>query len=486
MKRRSYKYLIMGISFLAVSFSVKAQIRLPKIIGSNMVLQREKPLPIWGWASAGEKITVQFLDQEKFAVANDSGYWRVELSPVKASFKPEQMTIKGRNTITLTNILVGEVWLCSGQSNMEYPMKRFAGYTKPFKGVDSADLELSTTNENIRLFNVEKVLSVLDVTSKGWNSSDSNSMKNFSAAGYFFAKNIQKEINVPIGMIASSWGGSRIEPWTPATGYETLPAFTKETAIASFKIDGETPGKYYNKMILPLAPFALRGFLWYQGESNCMINDGMRYADKMQALIGSWRKQWGSNNLSFYSVLIAPYNYATRKDKLPHTPETLAEFWEAQVQSLRIPHTALIVTTDLVDQLNNIHPSYKWEVGRRLALLALANDYGDKRLVYSGPVYKKIQVKKDKIIVSFTNAGGLQSNDGKPLNWFTIAGSDGKFVEATAIIKGAKVLVSSPMVLQPTTVRFAWNEAAQPNLFNAAGLPAGPFRTDGLEWNYKK
>ncbi|MBC7722327.1 MAG: sialate O-acetylesterase [Pedobacter sp.] len=486
MKMFSYKYLAIGISFLMISFTVKAQIRLPKIIGSNMVLQREKPLPIWGWASVGEKITVQFLNQERSAIANDSGYWRVELSPVKASFTPEKMTIKGNSSITLTNILIGEVWLCSGQSNMEYPMKRFAGYTKPFKGVDSAALELLTTNENIRLFNVEKVLSLPDVTSNGWNISDSNSMKNFSAAGYYFAKNIQNEINVPIGIIASSWGGSRIEPWTPASGYEALPAFAKEAAMPSFKIDGEIPGRYYNKMILPLAPFALRGFLWYQGESNCMINDGMRYADKMQALVDSWRKQWGSNNLSFYSVLIAPYNYVARKDKLPHTPETLAEFWEAQVQSLKMPHTALIVTTDLVDQLSNIHPSYKWEVGRRLSLLALAKDYGEKNLVLSGPVYKKMQLKKNKVILSFTNADGLQANDGKPLSWFTIAGSDGKFVEATAEIKGSKVVVSSPLVLQPTVVRFAWNESAQPNFFNAAGLPAVPFRTDGLEWDYHK
>jgi len=481
-----YKFSIVAAILFTLILTSHAQIRLPKIIGNNMVLQREQLVPIWGWASPAEPITVQFLNQTKTVVANDSGYWMINLSPLKASTTPVNMVIKGNTTIILTNILVGEVWLCSGQSNMEYPMKRLPAYTKPFKGVDSAELELLTTNENIRLFNVEKVLSSPDVTSKGWNSSDSNSMKSFSAVGYYFAKHIQKALHIPVGIIASSWGGSRIEPWTPAAAYMPLQAFAKETAKLPLMIDSVAPGNNFRSMILPLAPYALRGFLWYQGETNCMMNDGMRYADKMQALIEGWRKQWANEELPFYSVLIAPYYYTKRKDKLLHTPETLAELWEAQIQSLKIPHTSLIVVTDLVDELANIHPSYKWEVGRRLSLVALSKNYNQKQLVASGPIFKSMQLTNKVAILSFSNDKGLQSNNGKALDFFTIAGADGKFVDANAIIQGNKVVVSSDLVTNPTAVRFAWTEVARPNFMNAAGLPAMPFRTDGLNWNYKK
>jgi sialate O-acetylesterase len=477
----------MSVFFVAFIFSSSAQIRLPKIIGNNMVLQREKPVPIWGWGTAGEQVTVKFLNQEKNVIANDSGYWKVTLSALKASAQPTEMIIKGSSTIILSNILVGEVWLCSGQSNMEYPMKRFPSYTKPMKGADSASIELSVSNPNIRLFNVDQVISAPDVTSKGWNCSDSLSMKNFSAVGYFFAKNIQKELNVPVGMISVCWGGSYIEQWTPASAYAALPAFAEEASKTPLKIDRFAPGRNYNSMVQPLAPYALSGFLWYQGESNCGANDGMRYADKMQALVESWRKQWGNDNLPFYSALIAPFYYSNiKKDKRLCTPQTLPEFWEAQIQSLKIPHTALVVTTDLVDQLSNIHPSYKWEVGRRFALIALAKDYGRDNLVFSGPVYKSLKLKNNKAILTFSNANGLKSSDGNPLSWFTIAGPEGKFVEANAVIDGDKVIVSNSAVLKPVEVRFAWHESAQPNFFNAAGLPAFPFRTDGLLWNYKK
>jgi sialate O-acetylesterase len=290
---------------------------------------------------------------------------------------------------------------------------------------------------------------------------------------------------VPIGVISSSWGGSRIEPWTPAEAYKALPAFAAESQKTPLMIDSVVPGKDYRSMILPLAPFALRGFLWYQGESNCMLEEGMRYADKMQALVDSWRKQWESDKLPFYSVQIAPYYYTRRKDRLPHTPETEPAFWEAQIQSTKIPRTASIVITDLVDNLSDIHPPYKWEVGRRLSLLALANDY-NKKIVSSGPVYKSMMVKNGKAVLSFSNSNGLKSIDGKPLSWFTIAAADGNFIPARAEISGKKVIVSADEIAKPKAVRFAWNEAAMPNLFNDAGLPAAPFRTDGLEWSYKK
>lgn len=460
---------------------IHAQIRLPKVLGSNMVLQRQKPVPVWGWATPGEMVTVSFAGQQRRTTADAAGNWKVVLSSLAASDKPREMIITGSNTITLSNILVGEVWLCSGQSNMEYTMKLNSNFARPRKGVDSAALELTKTYPNIRIFKVEKVLSSSDVTTTGWNECGGKALEQFSAAGFYFAKNIQSELNIPIGVISSSWGGSRIEPWTPSEAYKVLPVFAAERDKTPFMIDKVVPGMNYKSMIQPLAPFAIRGVLWYQGESNCLINDGIRYADKMQALVEGWRKEWGNNKLPFYSVLIAPYYYSKYKNDIPHTPETLPEFWEGQTQALKIPNTGMAVITDLVDSLTDIHPSYKWEIGRRLALLSMVNDY-KKKLVCSGPVFKSMKVENGKAILSFKYADGLKSLDNAPLNWFMIAGNDGKFVPATAKIDGQKIVVSAPEVAKPFAVRFAWNEAAIPNLYNGAGLPALPFRTDAVKW----
>jgi sialate O-acetylesterase len=334
-KKNSLIILTCLITWLISFTNLFAEVTLPKIIGNNMVLQRNKPVTIWGYAAKGEKITVQFGKQVQNAVTDTSGHWKVLLDPIEASDKPSQMTITGDNTIILENILVGEVWLCSGQSNMEYPMKKFPNYKNPVKGPDLADEELKNAhNPNIRIFLVEKKLSTPDVTTKGWNEASDSALMRFSAIGYFFGKELYKELNVPIGIVSSSWGGSRIEPWTPAEAYVTSPVFKEEATAQPVTIDGSVVGKNYIRMILPLAPFAIRGFLWYQGESNCMINETFRYTEKMQLLIESWRKVWGQNDLPFYYVEIAPYYYTHRKDKLPHTNETLAEFWEAQTKAL--------------------------------------------------------------------------------------------------------------------------------------------------------
>jgi len=469
--------------------SAFAQLRLPKVLGSNMVLQRNQPVPVWGWVNPGKAVKVTFGGQVKGGIANGAGYFKVVLNPLRADARPQTMTITSdTSTIKLSNILVGEVWLCSGQSNMEYTLKLMKGYAKPAKGIDSAELELTKTNPNIRLFKVEKKLSLPDVTTTGWNECQGEALEQTSAAGYYFAKKLQEKLKVPVGIIASSWGGSRIEPWTPPSGYEALPAFAKEAATGNeMQIDSMVPSKNYKSMIEPLAPFALHGVLWYQGESNAMLNEpGMRYADKMQALVDSWRKQWGNNKMSFYSVLIAPYYYTKRKDKVPHTTETLPLFWEQQLQSTHIPNTGIITITDLVDDLKNIHPPYKWEVGRRLANLALAKDYGFNNIAYSGPVYERMEVKDNKVILHFTNANGLKTTDGKAPDFFTIAGADGQFVDAQAQISSNTIILSNPAVTKPTTARFAWTEVAQPNLVNSAGLPAVPFRTNDLQWAYKK
>lgn len=469
--------LIRGIVLLllVLAHPVKGQITLPKVIGHNMILQRNKPVIIWGYASAGEHIIVKFKGQVKEAIADTSKHWQVQLDPLQASEQPAQMVISGTNTIVLENILVGEVWLCSGQSNMEYSMRKNGKIVEINKEYKDGEDELTIANNtNIRIFLVNRKLMKPDPDHKGWNIAKDSALRPFSAVGYFFAKELYKELHVPIGMISSAVSGSRIEPWIPAEAFSTSTYFkTSDTA----KISGE-PGKFFSTMIQPLAPFVMRGFLWYQGETNCFLSDTIQYAYKMQLLLNSWRRTWKDKSLSFYYVQIAPFYYSSSKQKIPTTMETLPKFREAQSLALKLPHTGMAVITDLVDSLNGIHPPYKAEVGRRLSLWALANDYG-KKVVYSGPVYKNMKVIKNQVEIEFDHCGsGLVSHNGKPLDWFTIAGADGKFVPANAVIKGNKVLVSSTLVSSPVEVHFAWDEAAQPNLFNKEGLPAVPFRTN--------
>lgn len=461
--------------FLFTGFPLMAQVTLPKIIGHNMVLQRNKPVAIWGWASSGEHITVKFGNQLKETTTDTSKQWMIKLDPLQASDRPSEMVIAGTNTIVLENILVGEVWLCSGQSNMEYSMRKNSKSSLQQSRLKPAEDELDIArNPNIRIFLVNRKTMSPDPGHKGWNIAQDSALRLFSAVGYFYAKELYKELHVPIGVISSAVSGSRIEPWISKEAFATSVHFNKDD---TFKISGEA-GKFYPDMIQPLVPFTLRGFLWYQGESNCFLSETIQYAFKMELLINSWRNAWMDKALPFYYVQIAPFYYSTSQQRIPTTEETLPKFREAQSLALKIPHTGMAVITDLVDSLNGIHPPYKAEVGRRLSLWALSKVYG-KEVVYSGPMYKQMKTNGNNIEIEFDHVGsGLISNDGKPLNWFEIAGSDGKFVRANAVIKDNKLIVSSPTVLSPVEVRFAWNEAAQPNLFNNEGLPAVPFRTN--------
>lgn len=454
-----------------------AEVVLPKILGNDMVLQRDKPVPVWGTATVGENVTVTFEKQIKSFITDASGNWKVMLDPMPASTKPAKLTISGTNTIVLNNILVGEVWVCSGQSNMVYEMRKNSKVHKP----DSTDAnspvdELNRAhNPQIRIFTVTQKNLKPDPTHSGWSVAEDSALRAFSAAGYFFAKKLNQELHVPVGVICSAISGSRIEPWLPETALEN-PEFKK--LVRDSTVAGNDHGKFYHRMIEPLAPLAIRGFLWYQGEAS--MTETISYTDKMQLLVNSWRSLWNDTSLPFYYVQIAPYYYSKMKTTLTITPETLPEFWEAQTLALNIPNTGMIVTNDLNDDIKNLHPPFKWEVGRRLALVALAKTY-KKKVVYSGPRYKSMHVNGNQVELEFTDTdGGLISNDKKPLNWFTIAGTNGRFVIADAVIKGNKVIVSSKEVAAPVAVRFAWNEAAQPNLFNKSGLPAMPFRTNNL------
>jgi sialate O-acetylesterase len=480
-----------------------ADVTLPRILDNNMVLQRNMPLPIWGWAAPGEEVTVSIAGQKVSAKADALGHWQLKLAPLTASSKPLEMKVAGKNTITLTNILVGEVWVCSGQSNMGLSVSQ----------VQNADKELAGADQPfIRLFEAPKVVSprpTSDIYGR-WQPCTPQTVKGFTAAGYFFGLELQKKLDVPIGLINTSWGGTRIEPWTPAEAFADYPklhdiaeqvatqneeqtkglsplvpaieAWAKAARAArehaqpvpplpalppSRLTDNSRPTALYNGMVIGLVPFSIRGAIWYQGESN--RGEGMLYCEKMKALIAGWRKAWGQGDFPFYYVQLAPYKYDPNIFALP-------EIWEAQVAALAIPNTGMAVTND-IGTIGNIHPTNKQDVGKRLALWALAKTYGQMGIVYSGPLYKSMKIDGNKIRVSFDHIGtGLASRDGEPLSWFEVAGPDGKFVKADAKTDGDTVVVSSEEVAQPIAVCFAWSQVATPNLMNKEGLPASAFR----------
>jgi sialate O-acetylesterase len=466
-------------------------LNLPKVIDSNMVLQRGQSVPVWGWAAPGERVSVEFAGQQKFATVDSAGRWEVRLAILDASVTPASMTIGGGETITLTNILVGEVWLCSGQSNMEKPLGLWSGQ----KPVLNFEQELATgdSHPQIRLFKADRMMTAEPARDvKGaWTVCSSNSLDaiKFSAAAYFFARDVVKELNVPVGLVEASWGGTRVEPWTPSAGFEAVSAVgdLAKYSPGTNKLDNKMPSVLYNGMIAPLKPFAIRGALWYQGENSCIDKpDGATYADKLEALIKGWRKVWGQGEFAFYYVQLAPYSYFSNREKpLAPSPEALPEIWEAQARCLRLPNTGMAVITDTVGDLKDVHPTNKQDVGKRLALLALNKTYGRKEIVCTGPMFKAMKIREGEAILSFDGGGSeLHCRDSQELNSFTIAGADGKFVPAAARIEGETVVVSSAKVPAPKAVRFGWHELAQPNFFNTAGLPASPFRTDD-PWSKK-
>jgi sialate O-acetylesterase len=447
--------------------AIPMALSLPKIFGNNMVLQRGGAVPVWGMAPAGARVTVGFGGQQKTATADGQGKWKLALDPLVGSASPAEMVVTDGmgGVVRYKNVLVGEVWLCSGQSNMEYSMRKNSKFEKAAHGAGPVNELERANNPNIRIFLVRTNYSKADNRGQPWDTAVGKPLRDFSAPGYFFAKDLYERLQVPIGVIANAVPGSAIEPFLP--GGED----GGDTAASR--------GKFYQTMVRPLAPYAIKGFCWYQGETNCFLNDTIRYPQKMRTLIESWRGLWQDPGLSFYFVQIAPfyYSHSTGGDQ-PHTPESEPAFWAAQEKALALPHTGMVVTSDLVDSLQDLHPAYKWEIGRRLALWALAKDYG-QALVYSGPRYRQATAKGRKMIVVFDETGGgLVSHDGKSLDWFDIAGADGKFVRAKAIIEGKdKVIVEAKDVRTPVAVRFGWNEAAQPNLYNKEGLPAMPFRS---------
>lgn len=473
---------LIAVAALALfSSAAFAQIRLPNAISSNMVLQQGKKVPVWGWCEPGEKVSVNFAGQTVKTISNTDGSWKVELAPLAASSKPSKLTIRTRhNKVVLDNILTGEVWLAGGQSNMEYRMNRPEKLKKPAKREDVQGYELEHgRNPLIRMLYVSKVIGKPDIVSKGWEMLNDESIQPLSAPAYFFAKDLCDSLKVPVGIISSSWGGSRIEVWTPEQAYLDSPVFASK--VTGHKLDGQTIGEQYATMIAPIAPMALRGFIWYQGESNVMAHGRELYAQKQKVLVDAWRSAWGDSSLSFYYVQLSPFRYSVRRgDDISSTWEELPKFWEEQTSCMSIPHSGMIVTTDLVDNLNDIHPSYKWTVGSRLANWALARDYGHTDIECMSPAFKSMKVEGNKVYIKFSHVGGGLVCKADDLRWFQVAGADGRYRgEAHAAIEGKDTVVAwADNVASPCYVRFAWDEEAQPALFSAEGLPVIPFRSN--------
>ena len=461
------------LSLLGVNRLVQADVKLPKVIASHMVLQQKLPLPIWGTADAGEDVTVSIGDNTASTKAGADGKWSVKLKAITAGGGPLELVVKGKNEIKLTDILIGEVWVASGQSNMEWSV---AASNNPQEEIAAAKYP------NIRLFHVRKTPAVTAqdevVLDREWSECSPATISNFSAVAYFFGRHIHQELNVPVGLINTSWGGTAIEPWTPIVGFESvesLKPIAEQVKAQQAKPEGVQPNAgapthLYNGMVHGVQPFGIRGALWYQGESN--RGQGVAYEQRMHALINGWRSVWAQGDFPFLYVQLAPFKYG------PTDPQfLLPQIWEAQTKTLALKNTGMAVTTDIT-HLTDIHPKNKQDVGKRLALWALAKTYGKEGLVYSGPLYKSMKVEGNKVRIEFEHVGsGLKSRDGKPLSWFTIASKEGDFVEATAAIDGNSVVVSSDKISEPAAVRFGWDQLAEPNLMNAESLPAGPFRT---------
>jgi sialate O-acetylesterase len=497
MIKPSFLTLLLTVFFV----SAFSQVKLPAIISDGMILQQKSKAALWGWAAPGETVSIlpSWTGKKVSAKADASGKWMAYVKTAKAG-GPHSITFSSSNTITVTDVLLGEVWLASGQSNMEF----FIGKTSnaSYTGVINHDAVMKDAEHpGIRQIDVpNKVADEPQQDFKGvWKKCTASTIDTFSAVAYFFALDIQKATRFPVGIINSTWGGTPAESWTRKDVLQNDPdllpildRYTKalevypkesekyKTALEKWRADtgkrkgaapaapmgpthNKSPYKLYNGMIAPIQPYTLKGVLWYQGESNA--DRAFQYRNLFTKMIRQWRTEWNAPKLPFYFVQISPH-----RSQNP-------EIRDAQLYVYRtVPATGIVVTTDNGDSLD-IHPRNKELVGSRLARWALKNEYGKKDVVVSGPLYKSMKVEGSKIRIRFDHADGLRAADGT-LKEFMIAGADSVFVPAVAEISGNSVLVWSDKVQQPKAVRFAWRNIPKADLVNKEGLPASPFRTD--------
>ena len=500
------KNLALRFTALAIlAFSIlcaRAAVRLPNVLSSHMVLQRSRPIHLWGWADPGEPVTVSFHGVSASAAADNLGHWSVYLPPEPAG-GPFTLTVSAANTIRLEDILVGDVWFASGQSNMEIPLSGFPGSAV----IENGPAEIrNATHPEIHLLHIADKSSYypLDDIDAHWTLCTPETAATFSAVAYFFGRDIAQKEHVPIGLIDSTWGGTVAEAWTSLDSISAdsslMPVFASWAAItdrvadtpaveaaerredAAAKAANRTPSRHpwhpdplswqpaglYNAMVHPLTPFAIRGVIWYQGESNSALDRAALYQRIFPALIADWRRNWNEGNFPFLYVQISSFKSSPRED--------WAVIREAQRRTLAVANTAMAVTIDIGNP-DNVHPADKQDVGHRLALAARALAYGED-IEYSGPLYRQAVVEGSTMRVYFDHGGGTLVAKHGHLTGFEIAGADHRFVPASASIDGGSVIVSSGSAPNPRYIRYGWQNAPDVNLFNSDGLPASPFTTE--------
>jgi sialate O-acetylesterase len=479
-----------------------AKVTLPALFSDHMVLQADNQVPVWGWADGGEEVMVAVVGQTKTAKADPSGKWTVKLDPLKTG-EALTLTVKGSNSITIQDVLVGEVWLCSGQSNMQMTVNG---------AKDAANEKAAANFPKIRMFREASSAAVMpqDHCKGTWQVCSPETVGRFSATGYFFGRAIHKELGVPVGLINSSVGGTPIEAWTSLEAQRNEPGLKPiferwdpaqaeakyekdlkayEEAAAKAKAEGKSaprppakpgdtrrgsnhPANLFNAKIAPLIPYAIRGAIWYQGESNAG-NLAHLYGLQLATMIKDWRARWGAGDFPFAWVQLPNFQKA---QTAPVESSGWAVVREGMLRTLALPNTGMAITID-VGEANDIHPKNKQDVGQRLAMWALAKVYG-KAVAASGPLPAGHKINGSEVVLSFKYTDGGLVAKGENLNGFAIAGADGRWVRAEAKIAGDQVIVSSPEVKEPLAVRYDWASNPNGNLYNGAGLPASPFRTD--------
>jgi sialate O-acetylesterase len=496
-----------GLVFASLSTlpgTAQGQLRLATLFSDHMVLQRERPITVWGWAEQNRQVTVVLQEQRLTATADEDGRWQVVLEPMPAGGPYEMSISDGDEQVTFRDLLVGEVWICSGQSNMQWTVAQSA----------DAESEIAAGDyPGIRLIHVPpRPMNQPQETFEGqWVVATPQTVGQFTAVGYYFGRELHRELGVPVGLINTSRGGTPAEAWTSRPALEAESSLRPllerwDTSVVRWQAEhgeasqrweqaaGEArenrqppperptipenpavsqhrPANLFNGMIAPLIPYAIRGAIWYQGESNA--SRAQQYRELFPVMVHDWRNRWQQGDFSFYFVQLANFRAPS---ELPVESEW-AELREAQTMALRrLPNTGMAVTID-IGEAGDIHPRNKQDVGRRLARLALANDYG-MVIVPSGPLYRSHEIRAGEIILHFDHPGGGLVAQGRELEGFTIAGADRKFVHANARIDGTRVIVWNDAIHSPAAVRYAWADNPACNLYNAEGLPASPFRTD--------
>jgi len=470
------KKLIFILLLFCCLVSIKAEVRLSAIFTDGMVLQQQKSVPIWGWAKPASQVEVRTSwDGKSYSVrANSEGAWRLDIRTAKAG-GPYSIRVKESNTITLQDVWLGEVWLCSGQSNMEMPMKGYPA--QPISG--STEAILDSEDNLLRFYTVPRnplLKPASDSKPSSWKSASPATVAGFSATAYFFGKRLRQQLNVPIGLIHSSYGGSNVEAWMDAAWLADQQDIVVPSSSEGLKDKNRVPTMLYNGMIHPLAGFGIKGIIWYQGESN--YERASSYELLFPRMVEKYRELWGDAQLPFYFSQIAPFNYASLPPFHVEERYNSAYLRDAQRKSLdKLSNSGMAVTMDLGEQ-SCIHPAKKKEGGDRLALLALGGSYGFDAIAYRSPLYDSIAVQGSTLQVYFKDAPLGLTTFGKEIKNLEVAGENKVFVPATAVIQGKSLLVSSPSVPKPVAVRYAFKDFVLGELFGVNGLPVSSFRSD--------